>query len=221
MHLWRNVPNVLLDVPDTLTLSTLMTEQYNVIRITLRIVSTYDAEQRWFPRPILTAQRPMLTIHHRETQILQDCAFTITNIHLAKVYHLFRSWSRLRVSPSIVWQCQDSLLLLFRQHPCRHRLHTVPIFLQRHLPLHLHVLHWHHVSDEVRNVIHFRQHQHQRHIRLLRQQSQKLRQLSACCHIQSNERVIHDEHPRIRHQRLRQLKLSQFATTQQDNMLIQ
>ena len=77
------------------------------------------------------------------------------------------------------------------------------------------------MRDEVRNVIRLRQHQHHRHIRFLRQQSQKLRQLGTSRHIQSYERIIHDEHPRIRHQRLRQLKLPQFTTAQQDDMLIQ
>ena len=64
MHLWRYVTYVFLYVPDALTVSTLLVEEYYVTSVALWVISADEAEKSGFASAILSRQCPFLAVAH-------------------------------------------------------------------------------------------------------------------------------------------------------------
>ena len=156
-----------LNIPNTLTLTPLMSEQHNIIRITLRIIRTHNTQQRRFPRSILTIQCPMLSSLHHQIQIPQYRPLPIPYIHPPKLNHplLLPLSHLLLLAPrslllSHLTHLQYRLLFLLRQHPLRHLLPLLFKFPSRHLLPDLQILYRHHMRNKIRYIIRLRQHQY-------------------------------------------------------------
>src|SRR5574344_1709543 len=148
VHLWRDIANMFLDVPNAFTLTSLMAKENNVVGITLRIICTHNAEQCGFTCSILSAQCPIFTIHHCETEILQNTTLTITDVHLPEINHLLSSRLCIILGISVIRKVEYCFFLKGRKHVSRYRLLMLPIFLEGYFFPNNHLLNRHHMSDE-------------------------------------------------------------------------
>ena len=115
-------------------------------------------------------------------------------------------------------QVQYPLAFLVRQHMSRVRFTVCQIFLQSDFRPAMTVFHRYHVCYKCRDVVCLRQDQNHLQIGHFSQFSQQCVQQSPGPRIQSNERIVHNQHPRATQQGLGQLKLAELSARQQNNM---
>ena len=112
----------------------------------------------------------------------------------------------------VVWQVEDSFLLFLGQHVGWDR--DLSLIIQftatgwQRLP----VSQFYHLRNECRDIVSFREYQHDVQFVFLRQQLQQLLQPVTCLRVESDKRIVHDEQTGVGKQRLGQLELSEFST---------
>ena len=72
VHFRRHVADMLFDVPNALSASTVLIEETDVAGIALWVISADEAQQCRLTGTILSAERPVLTIVHCPVEILED-----------------------------------------------------------------------------------------------------------------------------------------------------
>ena len=82
-------------------------------------------------------------------------------------------------------------------------------------------LHPHHMRNEPRNLFLAREHQHHLQMRIRYQGREQIREQGTGGRVQTNERIVQNQHIGSVHQCLDQLELTQLATRKQHDVLVQ
>ena len=216
MKLWRYIADVLLDVPDALAAATRIAEEGDVAGITLWIVGTDQAQEGTLAGSVLSAQCPSLAVVHGPVEVFQDDALAILYANLVHLHHFLAL-----VLAVAVRQVDDLLLQFLAQHSAWDRGALGKIFLLGQLRHHLHILHFHYVGDEIRNVVALAQYEDNLQGMLLGKRLEEFLQLVAGVGIESDKRIVHDEDTWFREEGRCQLELAQLAAAQQDGVFIE
>ena len=95
------------------------------------------------------------------------------------------------------------------------------IFLAGHERLHLQPLYGKHVGDKLGNHVVARKDEDAKQMKLMHHRGEQIREQGSGLSVETDVRIVHDEHTGRRHQNTCELELAQFAAGDADDVLVQ